>query len=50
MDNQPIEYEDFIKRLNLPEDKISLLLYDLYVYEAKEDKKDNNKMGEKKNE
>ena len=46
LDEQPIDYEDFISRLNLPDDKIAGVLYDLYVYEVSEDKKDKEEIGE----
>ncbi len=41
MEKEEIDYKEFIKRLNLPDDKISLLLYDLYKYDLAEDKKEN---------
>lgn len=43
MEEQPIDYEEFLDRLSLPDDKTSVLLYDLYKYELSEDKRDNNK-------
>ena len=41
MEEQPIDYEEFLARLDLPDDKTSNLLYDLYKYEINEDKRDN---------
>jgi len=41
VEKEEIDYKEFIKRLNLPDDKISLLLYDLYKYDLAEDKKEN---------
>lgn len=32
MDEEIIDYKEFLNRLNLEDDKISLLLYDLYKY------------------
>ena len=40
MENEEIDYKEFLVKLNLQDDKISLLLYDLYKYELNEDKKD----------
>ena len=40
MDEEPVDYKDFLIKLNLPDDKISLLLYDLYRYGKNADKKD----------
>lgn len=36
MDEERLDYKEFLARLNLPDDKISLLLYDLYKYEINE--------------
>ena len=40
MEEQPIDYKDFLARLNLPDDKISVLLYDLYKYKLTDDEKE----------
>lgn len=40
LEENEIDYEDFLIKLNLPDDKISLLCYDLYKYEKNSDKKD----------
>lgn len=43
MEEQPIDYKDFLERLNLPDDKISNLLYDLYKYKLSDDEKEHQK-------
>lgn len=40
-EEQPIEYKDFLQRLNLSDDKISEVLYDLYKYNIENDEKEN---------
>ena len=40
LEENEIDYEDFLIKLNLPDDKISLLCYDLYKYGKNSDKKD----------
>ena len=42
MEENEIDYKDFLIKLNLPDDKMSNLLYDLYRYGKKADKKDIN--------
>ena len=40
MEVESIEYKEFLERLHLSDDKIALLLYDLYKYKLTDDKKD----------
>ena len=40
MEVESIEYKEFLERLHLSDDKIALLLYDLYKYKVVDDKKD----------
>lgn len=39
-EEQPIDYKDFLQRLNLSDDKISEVLYDLYKYNINNDEKE----------
>lgn len=40
MEVESIEYKEFLERLHLSDDKIALLLYDIYKYKLTDDKKD----------
>ena len=40
MDEELLDYKVFLEMLELPDDKISLLLYDLYKYKLSEDQKE----------
>lgn len=40
MENEIIDYKTFLEELNLQDDKVSSLLYDLYTYQKQEDKKE----------
>ena len=41
MEIESIEYKDFLERLHLSDDKIALLLYDLYKYQLTDKEKEN---------
>lgn len=49
-EEKPIDYEEFLTRLNLVDDKISTLLYDLYKYNLNNDEKDKAEAGDIENE
>ena len=40
MNEELLDYKVFLEMLELPDDKISSLLYDLYKYKMDEDKKE----------
>lgn len=40
MDEKLLDYKEFQNKLNLSDDKISRLLYDLYVYHYTQDEKE----------
>lgn len=48
MNEKLLDYKEFQNKLNLSDDKISRLLYDLYVYELTQDEKEEDNKEDKK--
>ena len=46
MEVESIEYKEFLERLHLSDDKIALLLYDLYKYQLTDKEKEDLEKGD----